>query len=98
VWELAGADLATAPMTEDPFVPTEDQWESIKVDLSDFSEQTVTLEIQNVGAWGQWVYVDNVEVRKQNSLLGCRCDVNGSPAQLLWALPLALLFRRRRCR
>jgi hypothetical protein len=98
VWELAGADLATAPMTEDPFVPTEDQWESIKVDLSDFSDQTVTLEIQNVGAWGQWVYVDNVEVRKQNSLLGCRCDVNGSPAQLLWALPLALLFRRRRCR
>ncbi len=98
VWELAGADLATAPMTEDEFIPTDDQWESVKVDVSDFKGQVVTLEIQNVGAWGQWVYVDDVQVRKKNGLLGCRCDATGSPIQFLWALPLALLFRRRRAR
>ena len=98
LWELAGADLATAPMTEDEFIPTEDQWESVKVDVSQFKGETVTLEIQNVGAWGQWMYVDDVQVRKKNGLLGCRCDASGSPAQLLWALPLALLFRRRRSR
>lgn len=96
VWELAGADLATAPMTEDVFIPTEDQWESVKVDVSEFKGQTVTIELQNVGAWGQWVYVDDVEIRNKNGVLGCRCDATGSPTQLLWALPLALLFRRRR--
>ena len=96
LWEAYGPELSTAPDTEDAFIPTEDQWQTFKVDLADLKGQTVTLELQNVGAWGQWLYVDDVTIRKKKGILGCRCDGGGSPALAWLALPLAILLRRRR--
>lgn len=96
VWEAYGPELATAPMTEDAFVPTEDQWERIRVDLADFDDQIATVELQNVGGWGQWLYVDNVELDVKTGILGCGCDSAPAPSLAWLGLPLGLLLVRRR--
>jgi hypothetical protein len=61
-YEAFGRDLDTAGATEDEFVPTADEWRRETVDLSDFLGQVVVIEIENVGGYGQWVYVDDVTV------------------------------------
>ena len=58
-----GADLATAPDTTDPFIPADDQWRTDTVDMSAYhDEPSLIIAFQNYGGYGQWLYVDNINL------------------------------------
>ncbi|MCI5082258.1 MAG: agmatine deiminase family protein [Saprospiraceae bacterium] len=59
VFDKSGIVLATAPATESAFVPDCSQWRHEVVDLSDF-QGPLTIEFENVGGYGNIVYLDNI--------------------------------------
>jgi hypothetical protein len=63
VYNKVGADLATAPNTTEPFVPTADQWRTESIDLSAYiGSDTVFIAFRNINGFGQEVYVDNINL------------------------------------
>ena len=68
LYRKGGQDLATAPnFTPSPFIPTAGQWRTDTLDLSAFIGNTeVVIAFRNVGGWGQFLYLDNINL---NTLL-----------------------------
>ena len=67
VYEAFGGDLATASPQISPFVPDGcDEWRAETVSLADFSGQAVTIEFENVGDYGNFIYLDLIEVLDLN--------------------------------
>lgn len=66
IFVKGGTALSTAPDQGDaPFVPTATQWRSEEVSLLDYftgAEQDVIVAFQNRGYYGQWLYVDNINI------------------------------------
>ncbi len=63
VYEAFGSDLATASPEISPFVPEGcDEWRTETVSLADFTGQAVTIEFENVGDYGNFIYLDLIEV------------------------------------
>ncbi|WP_298419439.1 T9SS type A sorting domain-containing protein [uncultured Kordia sp.] len=63
-----GSTLATAPNTTNQFVPTATQWREESIDLSSYvGNENVQVRFRNVNAYGQAVYVDNINL---GSILG----------------------------
>ncbi len=61
VYSKFGIDLATASATTDAFYPaTCEEWRKETIDMSAFDGQTITLEFENVGGYGNKVYLDNI--------------------------------------
>jgi photosystem II stability/assembly factor-like uncharacterized protein len=71
VFVKGGTELSTAPdQSSSPFVPTSEQWRTEQIDLSDFlngGSQDVLVAFQNRGYYGQWLYVDNINVSESTS-------------------------------
>lgn len=58
-----GADLATAPNTQDQFVPANDQWRTETVDLTSYlGSSNVYVSFRNINGYGQALYVDNINL------------------------------------
>ncbi len=55
--------LATAPDTTDPFRPTSTQWRTDSISLNAYIGGDVQLAFDNVGHYGQNIYIDNVNLR-----------------------------------
>ncbi|RMG30240.1 MAG: PKD domain-containing protein [Bacteroidetes bacterium] len=61
LWFKGGEDLATAPPTEDSFVPTADEWEWNQISLGFLAGQpSVHLVIANLSGWGNNLYLDRL--------------------------------------
>lgn len=64
VYLKGNTDLATAPATGDPFIPNPDQWRTEEIDLSSYSgEDELIISFRNMGSWGNYLYVDNINLR-----------------------------------
>jgi len=67
----AGSQLATAPELNSlnaRFVPNTTQWETIESDLSEFAGSTLIIRFRVVSAWGDMLYLDNIELRTSTAL------------------------------
>jgi photosystem II stability/assembly factor-like uncharacterized protein len=72
VFVKGGTSLSTAPDQSDaPFVPTSTQWRSEEIALTDYFEgnaEEVIVAFQNRGYYGQWLYVDNINISTPMSI------------------------------
>jgi PKD repeat protein len=60
-WYIGGADLATAPPTQNEFVPTANQWNWNQVSLGFLAGQNnVHIAIANLSGWGNNLYLDEI--------------------------------------
>lgn len=63
VYAKSGAALATAPnYTSAIFVPTATQWRKDTVWLTSFVGGTVLVKFENIGYYGQAIYLDNINI------------------------------------
>ncbi|MEN9638187.1 MAG: hypothetical protein RLZZ262_55 [Bacteroidota bacterium] len=74
VFVKGGTELSTAAdQSSSPFVPTETQWRSEEILLSQFFPNATNAEVlvafQNRGYYGQWLYVDNINVQEAMPVL-----------------------------
>ncbi|GIV38738.1 MAG: hypothetical protein KatS3mg033_0538 [Thermonema sp.] len=64
LYNKSGNDLATAPATTSAFVPTASQWRLESVDLSALSGLQVEIVFQNIGGYGNNIYIDDVQIKE----------------------------------
>ncbi|MCB0568758.1 MAG: agmatine deiminase family protein [Phaeodactylibacter sp.] len=63
LYEKYSTDLATAPPTTSAFIPDDcSQWRFEELSLADYAGQVVTLEFENVGGYGNMLYLDNIDI------------------------------------
>lgn len=71
LFEKSGADLATAPepilnaldIQSSIFIPTESEWKTINIDLSDYAlEPSSTIKFSIVSGLGGTIYLDNIKI------------------------------------
>ncbi|EDP98351.1 T9SS type A sorting domain-containing protein [Kordia algicida OT-1] len=69
VYSKYGSVLATAPNTTAQFVPTATQWREESIDLTSFiGNENVQIKFRNVNAYGQALYVDNINLGRTLSV------------------------------
>lgn len=70
VYKKGGMNLATAPLLGAQFTPTPSQWRTEIVDLSAYNGMSdVTIAIVNKSAFGNRLFIDNIGIGKNCSLL-----------------------------
>ncbi len=70
VYFKGGTTLGTTPANSDLFVPNSDQWRNETVDLSSYSGfEKVIIAFRNKGHWGNALYIDNVNIQGELSVL-----------------------------
>ncbi len=62
VYVKTGAALGTAPTTTAYFTPTSAQWRTDSINLSAYTGGGLWVSIENIGHYGQPVYIDNVNL------------------------------------
>lgn len=63
LYEKYGPELATAPPTTSAFVPAGcSQWRFEELSLEAFAGQVVTIEFENIGGYGNQLYLDNLDI------------------------------------
>jgi len=63
VYSKYGSVLATAPNTTAQFVPTASQWRQESVNLTSYiGNENVQVKFRNVNAYGQALYIDNINL------------------------------------
>lgn len=63
VYSKTGTALATAPaFTAGTFVPTATQWRKETISLTPYVNNTVLVSFDNIGYFGQAIYIDNVNI------------------------------------
>jgi len=72
IWQKGGRDLATTASqcitvsgslnSSHQFLPTASEWDSVEIDLSAYSGQTIKLRLEGVSGWGNNLYVDDIRV------------------------------------
>lgn len=63
LWVKSQNDLATGPVTQNNiFVPTATQWRDTVLTLFPYEGQDVTIYFQNIGHYGQAIYLDNINI------------------------------------
>lgn len=76
IFEKSGSELATAPDQTSSFVPVDcSEWRSECADLSLFAGQTVDLVFENVGGFGNKLYLDNIKVLNEVPDVSCSSPV-----------------------
>lgn len=72
LYSKGGQPLATGSDTgENPFVPTAGQWRKDSVSLADYAGLSpVLLRIENVSQWGNYLYMDNIQVYSSQHPVG----------------------------
>ncbi len=70
VYLKGGSTLATAADNTNAFVPTSAQWRNESVNLNSYAGQSsIIVKFVNRGAWGNIVYVDNINITGQAAAL-----------------------------
>jgi hypothetical protein len=71
LFNKAGATLRTAPELNQNnayFKPTAAQWKENEVDLANYVGETIMVRIKVTSAWGDMLYIDNINVSAPNSV------------------------------
>ena len=69
IYQKTGSEFATAPDQTTPFTPANcTQWRTECLDLSAFAGQVVELVFENVGGWGNKLYIDNIRIWELDNL------------------------------
>ena len=65
IYDKAGSTLATAPDQTTLFTPTDcSQWRNEVIDLNAFAGKTVELVFEDVGGWGNRLFLDNILIQE----------------------------------
>jgi photosystem II stability/assembly factor-like uncharacterized protein len=82
--------LATSPDNSSLFIPTNTQWRTDTVNLSAFVGQPqIQIEFQNRGGWGNYIYLDNINltaslittnVKSQTNISSSDCLIYPNPS------------------
>jgi hypothetical protein len=70
IFDLSGAQLATAGIMSESFIPLNNQWETFCYDLSAFAEMTINIHMYADYEYGNNLYLDNISITENN------CTVN----------------------
>ncbi len=63
IWFKGGSDLATAPSTQDSYVPTGEEWVTERISLKDLNGiADVHIAFVNWSGWGNNLYIDNIRI------------------------------------
>ncbi len=69
IYSKAGSDLATAPAVQSLFIPTATEWETDDIDISAVDNlDNVMFKIKGTSAYGNAVYLDNINIRSITSV------------------------------
>lgn len=72
VYDKAGSNLATAPDQTTLFTPANcSQWRNESVNLSAFTGKTIELVFEDVGGWGNRLFLDNILIQETNGPPPC---------------------------
>lgn len=78
VFNASGAALATAPATTSAFVPSAcSQWQAHDLDISAFDGQSILVRLVTINGYGNWLYVDNVQVVSNGLAVPVRLMLEG---------------------
>lgn len=64
IWAKGGDDLATAPATQENFIPSGDsEWITERIPLQDFNGYSnIHIALVNVSGWGNNLFLDNISI------------------------------------
>ena len=72
-WETlyikGGDDLATAPDNTEVFVPAAAEWRNEGLSLAAYEGQEVIVAFENIGRFGNQIYVDNIQIQNPISVI-----------------------------
>jgi hypothetical protein len=86
VYDKSGTALATAPNQTTLFTPSDcSQWRTETIDLSAYAGKTVELVFEDVGGWGNRLFLDNILIQESGVLPPC--TTMSSIANGLWNDP-----------
>ncbi len=68
IYDKSSADLATVPDQTTAFTPTNcNQWRTETLNLNVFVGKTIKLVFEDVGGWGNRLYLDNIKVQEMDA-------------------------------
>lgn len=69
VYKKGNSALATAPDNTGSFVPTSSQWRTEIINLDNYASETaLKIAIENKSGWGQYIYIDNINITNNTSV------------------------------
>lgn len=72
IYDKSGNDLATAPDQTTLFTPADcNQWRTESINLNAFAGKTVELVFEDVGGWGNRLFLDNILIQEIDSSPPC---------------------------
>jgi Hydrazine synthase alpha subunit middle domain len=72
VYDKAGSTLATAPDQTTLFTPADcSQWRNETINLSAYAGKTIELIFEDVGGWGNRLFLDNILIQEVDASLPC---------------------------
>ena len=79
LFQQSGAALGTAPTSTSAWTPSNcSQWRLNDLDLSAYDGQTVMIRFSGLNAFGNFVYLDNVEVESNGVSVGVKLMLEGA--------------------
>lgn len=69
LWEAHGLDLATVPDQSSWWEPTCDDWDELYISLSEYSDQTVSIQFVGVNGYGNSLFIDNINIMDNDGTL-----------------------------
>jgi photosystem II stability/assembly factor-like uncharacterized protein len=69
LYAKGGANLSTAGAGSSEFIPTAVQWRTENINLNAFIGQNIIIEFQNYNAFGNNIYIDNVNITGTASIV-----------------------------
>ena len=86
LYDKSGTTLATAPDQTTLFTPTDcSQWRNETINLSAYAGKTVELVFENMGGWGNRLFLDNILIQELS--VSPPCTIMFSVANGLWNDP-----------
>ncbi len=86
IYDKSGTALATAPDQISLFTPTDcSQWRTETINLSAFAGKTVELVFEDIGGWGNRLFLDNILIQELG--VSPSCTTMFSIASGLWNNP-----------
>ncbi len=78
VYEKDTNALATAPDTTNAFLPTPTQWRTDSIFLNSYIGNSIQLAFDNIGHYGQNIYIDNINLRVVSTLAVSNATAEGT--------------------
>lgn len=83
IYNKGGTGLATAANTTAAFVPNANQWAKDSVNINVLLGQTsVKFKFESVSAWGNYLYLDNINLYGATSVAPPVADFSGTPVSI----------------